>query len=237
MIYFGDTAHLPWGDKSTQAIQHYALKICELLLAQHCKAIVIACHTASTAACELIRSFVGDRALVIDVIHPIVQQIKMHHGDKKIGLIGTKQTIHSNAYRKHIELLGQNTDLRPLATPLLVPLIEEGFSNSKITEMLVAEYLSNPLLAGIEALILGCTHYPLIKNHIQNFYTRPVDIIDASETTALLLKETLEKHALLNTQNIARKSFYISDYNEFFAENARLFFQEAMTIEHYPLWD
>lgn len=243
IIYFGDTAHLPWGDKSTTTIQSYALKISELLLNKNCKCIVIACHTASTTAYDLVKEFVHQQApevLVLNVIDPIIDQIKHSHANQKIGLIGTKRTVRSNCYAKHVDALQQNTTLVSLATPLLTPMIEEGFLNSDITTRVVQEYLSRPILAGIDALILGCTHYPLLKTQIQSFYQKPIDIIDTSKATAEKLYQKLLERKLLNTghphQSIY-KNFYLSDDNEFFAHNARLFFSADIQIEHYPLWD
>lgn len=239
MIYFGDTAHVPWGDKSVQAIQHYALKICEVLLEHRCKAIVMACHTASSNAFEIVKDFVGDRALVMNVIDPIVQHIQKQHAHKKIGLIGTKQTVRSNLYQKAIDALDQETILASLATPLLVPFIEEGLAESTLLTPMIQHYLSQPSLENIEALILGCTHYPLIKKHIQAFYQKPIDLIDASELTTAALQEQLLQTHLLNTEKtpMAGRTFYLSDYNDFFAKSAKLFFSKDIVIEHYPLWD
>lgn len=243
IIYFGDTAHLPWGDKSIQTIQHYALKISELLLNKNCKCIVIACHTASTTAYDLVKEFVQHQApevLVINVIDPIIDQIKRLHANQKIGLIGTKRTVRSNCYSKHVDALHQNTELVSLATPLLVPIIEEGFLRSHIASLVVQEYLSRPILANIDALILGCTHYPLLKTQIQSFYQKPIDIIDTSKATAEKLYQKLLERNLLNAVKPnpnTYKKFYLSDDNEFFAHNARLFFGAEIQIEHYPLWD
>lgn len=239
IVYFGDTAHTPWGDKSTAAIQSYAIKICDVLLQHQCKSIVIACHTASTAAYELVAEYVGNKATVINVVDPVIQHIKQHHHQKKIGLIGTKQTIRSNAYKKRVDRLDQNIELTSLATPLLASLIEEGFGEKAVTETIMQEYLSHPNLANIEALILGCTHYPLLKPIIQNFYKSKVDIIDASEMTAKILKEHLALQSLLNTQTDVppKRTFYASDHNEFFENIAKLFFPGKIELKHYPLWE
>lgn len=237
IVYFGDTAHTPWGDKSTAAIQSYSIKICDVLLQHNCKIIVIACHTASTAAYDVVREHVGQRAHVINVVDPVVEHIQRHHANKKIGLIGTKQTVRSNTYKKRVDILNRNIDFASLATPLLVPLIEEGFADKSVSEIIVQEYLSHPTLAKIEALILGCTHYPLIKQHIQRFYQTPIDIIDASEMTAMVLKNHLAIHSLENTTTSPQKIFYVSDYNEFFANATQVFFKGNIQLEPYSLWD
>lgn len=238
IVYFGDTAHTPWGDKSTAAIQAYAIKICDVLLQHQCKLIVIACHTASTAAYELVAEYVGNRATVINVVDPVIKHIQQNHSDKKIGLIGTKQTIRSNTYKKRVDRLDQNIELVSLATPLLVPLIEEGFGERDVTTTIMQEYLSHPNLTNIEALILGCTHYPLLKPMIQKFYKNKVDIIDASEMTTKILKERLTLHNLLNSETAPKeKFFYVSDYSEFFETIAKLFFPGKIELKHYPLWE
>ena len=247
IVYFGDTAHTPWGDKSTAAIQAYAIKICDVLLQHQCKLIVIACHTASTAAYELIAEYVGKKAFVINVVDPLIKYIQQHHSNKKIGLIGTKQTVRSNTYKRRVDRLEQNIELVSLATPLLVPLIEEGFSEKHVTTSILQEYLSHPTLENIEALILGCTHYPLLKPMIQNFYQNKIDIIDASDMTAKILQEHLTLHNLLNLRkkseatnekdSASQRTFYVSDDNEFFETIAKLFFQKKIELKHYPLWE
>ncbi len=237
IVYFGDTAHTPWGDKSTAAIQAYSIRICDVLLQHHCKFIVIACHTASTAAFELVREYVGNKAHVINVIDPVMHYIEKHHSNKKIGLIGTKQTIRSNTYKKRVDMLNRDIDFVALATPLLVPLIEEGFAENEICETVIQEYLSRPGLADVQALILGCTHYPLLKHYIHKFYREIVDIIDASEMTAIALKEHLGLHNLLKLEAPSKKIFYVSDHNEFFTNTAKIFFPGDIQLEPYPLWE
>ncbi len=224
IVYFGDTAHTPWGDKSLSTIQSFSIKICDVLLAHHCKCIVIACHTASTAAFDLVQEYVGNKALVFNVVDPVVKHIASHHLNKKVGLIGTKQTVRSNAYKRKFENLKLNIELSALATPLLVPLIEEGYANSTVSEMVISQYLAHPNLTAINALILGCTHYPLVKPYIQGYYQKPVDIIDASEVTATYLKEHLKLHKLLNDTSNFSKTFYVSDYNEFFEKSTQILF-------------
>ncbi|MDX5349004.1 MAG: glutamate racemase, partial [Hymenobacteraceae bacterium] len=184
LIYFGDTAHLPYGDKSTAAIQAYAIKICDLLIRQNCKIILIACNSASAAAYDLVREYVGSKARVLNVIDPIVEYVGKTYPGKNVGLIGTKQTVNSNVYRKKIDDLNLGIMLHSLATPLLAPMIEEGFFNNTISESVIANYLSDPELVDIEALILGCTHYPLIKKQIDAFYGGRVDVLDASALVA-----------------------------------------------------
>ncbi|MCE6988769.1 glutamate racemase [Dyadobacter sp. CY323] len=236
-IYFGDTAHLPYGDKSTAAIQAYSIKICNMLLQQNCKLILIACNSASAAAFELVKEYVGSKAKVFNVIDPVVDYIKEHYNGKTIGLIGTKQTVSSNVYKKKVDALGKNVDLKSLATPLLAPMIEEGFFDNNISESIIASYLSDPSLASIEALILGCTHYPLIKNQIGKYYGDKVEILDTSEIVANSLRAWLEQHYLINEKGSGARQFYVSDYTLSFEQSTEIFFGRQIQLAHYPLWE
>lgn len=237
IMYFGDTAHLPYGDKSQTAIQAYSIKICNLLLERNCKAILIACNSASAAAFDLVKEYVGSRALVFNVIDPVVQFVAQEFNGHSIGLIGTKQTVNSGIYSSRLEALGKS-GLKSLATPLLAPMIEEGFFNSRISEGIISEYLNHKSLDEIAALILGCTHYPLIKKQIDAYYAGKVEVIDSSLIVADALAKSLEEHGLLNTGKMqGRHHFFVSDYTESFEHSTKLFFGEALNLEYYHLWE
>ena len=239
LVYFGDTAHLPYGDKSTAAIQAYAVKICDLLLRQHCKVILIACNSASAAAYELVREYVGSKARVLNVIDPIVAHVGQQYAGRTVGLIGTKQTVNSNVYKKKIDDLDASVDLRSLATPLLAPMIEEGFFNGSIASNVIETYLSNPALDGTEALVLACTHYPLIKQQIAEFYQGRTEVLDASDVVAQHVRDYLEARQLLTppAATSPRHHFYVSDFTRSFEESTRIFFGQEVQLEHYPLWE
>ncbi|MBX9852337.1 MAG: glutamate racemase [Cytophagaceae bacterium] len=237
IIYFGDTAHLPYGDKSTAAIQAYSIKICDLLIKHNCKVILIACNSASSAAYQLAKEYVGSKAKVINVIDPAVMYIGEHFENKTIGLIGTKKTVNSNVYQRKLDKLNKNITLKSLATPLLVPMIEEGFFDNNISEKIIHQYLSDARLASIEALILGCTHYPLIKKQIQNYYGDKVKVIDSSHVVAAHLKSFLKSKDLLNDTGEHYNKFFVSDYTHSFAESTKIFFREEVNLEYYPLWE
>lgn len=237
IIYFGDTAHLPYGDKSAAAIQAYSVKIAHLLLQQRCKLILIACNSASSAAYELVKEYVGKHAIVINVIDPTVSYLRENYANRTIGLIGTKQTVHSNIYKKKVDELDVGISLKSHATQLLATTIEEGFTNNIVIESLLKEYLSAANLANIDALVLACTHYPIIKHKIDEFYQGKMDIIDTSEIVAKAVKAQLEYHQLLNKTTAPTKHFYVSDYTESFVAGTKLFFDEVIKLEHYPLWE
>lgn len=236
MIYFGDTAHLPYGDKSASTIQAYSVKIAHMLLQQQCKLILIACSSASAAAFELVREYVASKAIVMNVIDPVIHFLRDHHSHKKIGLIGTRQTVNSNVYKKKIDELNRGIHLTSRATNLLASAIEE-FGNSKAIDGLLAEYLSHPTLQNLDSLILACTHYPIVKNKIANFFGNKIEIIDPSETVAKAVHQRLADENLLNQTRAGTKHFYISDYTESFAASTKIFFDETIQLEHYPLWE
>ena len=223
-IYFGDTMHTPWGDKSKQTIEYYSIKICDFLLQYDCKVIVVACNTASSVAYTQLQKHLQDKVHIINVIDPVIDLICEKFADKNIGLIGTKQTILSKSYNNKIKANNVNINLQSLATPLLVPLIEEGFLNSTALDLILKEYLLHPVLKNIDALILGCTHYPLIRTQIQEFYENKITIIDSAKLTALYLQNFLKEKKMQSKENNTNKIFYISDYNPHFIETANLFF-------------
>ncbi len=238
LIYFGDTAHLPYGDKSTAAIQAYSVKIAHFLLERGVKAILIACNSASAAAFDLVKEYVGSRAVVMNVIDPAVNFLSLKYPDKKVGLIGTRQTVNSAVYAKKLKEAAPNLELKSLATPLLASMIEEGFFNSAISEGVIHQYLGNEALDGIEALILACTHYPLIKPQIEDYYKGKVEIVDSSKMVALSLYESLARHGLLNpSENMGLRTFIVSDLTESFEATTEIFFSSKVHLELHRLWE
>ena len=239
LVYFGDTAHLPYGEKSTAAIQAYSIKICDVLLRQHCKLILIACNSASAAAYELVREYVGSKALVVGMIDPVVAHVGRHYAGRPVGLIGTKQTVGSNIYRKKIDQLDLGVDLHALATPLLIPMIEEGFFQGRVSEEIIRAYLDHATLQGIDALLLACTHFPLIKPQIEDYYQGRVAVLDPSDVVAATVAEDLQQRELLAPaiKAMPMHHFYVSDFTRSFEESTRLFFGEQVQLEHYPLWE
>jgi glutamate racemase len=238
LVYFGDTAHLPYGDKSTASIQAYSVKIAQFLLDQGVKMIVIACNSASAAAFDLVEAYVNGKVPVVNVIDPAVSMATSRYADAAIGVIGTKQTIQSGVYERKIHAISPATQVCALATPLLAPMIEEGFFNKNISQQIIEAYLTAPELAPIKALILGCTHYPLIRQEVEQWYQGRVEVIDASAYVALAVKQQLEHHALLNlTGTKGKDKFFVSDYTEAFEKATRIFFGQKVSLKHYPLWD
>lgn len=236
IIYFGDTAHSPWGNQSASAIQHYASRISETLLQQNCKAIVIACNSASATAFDAVKDTIQDRALLFNVIDPVIAHLTANYQNKTIGLIGTKQTIKSAAYLNRLNKQTDTIELKSLATPMLVPLIEEGFSHTQPAAEIIKHYLSHADLSDIVALILGCTHYPLIKQQVTNYFENKIEIIDSAQLISSVLAHELQENGLLNTTSSPKMTFYVSHDSEFFKHTAQQFFPGDIKLETYPLW-
>lgn len=237
MIYFGDTAHLPYGDKSAATIQAYAVKISDILLDRGCKVILIACNSASAAAFDLIKAYAGSRAKVFNVIDPVIDHLKLNGEGKKVGLIGTLQTVNSNIFQHKINEQKIGLELFSLATPLLAPMIEEGFVHDSVSHEIIASYLQNDQLKDIEALILGCTHYPIIKGEIKDYYKSKVELIDSANIVARSLEQHLKALNLLSDQNKGNDQFLVSDYTPAFEKAAHLFFNKEIHLEKFPLWE
>jgi len=236
IIYFGDTAHMPYGDKSPEAIKYYSLKIGQFLLEQNCKAIVIACNTASSLGFDDLNSMIKGKIPVINVIDPTVDYILSHKKLKNIGVIGTKATIKSNVYARKIKEKNETLAVESLATPLLAPMIEEGFFNNNISKTIINSYLSKTKLKKVDALVLACTHYPLIKKEISEFYDREISILDSGEIVAEHVKKILSKKKLLSTKKATQHHFYVSDFTSSFEKSTKLFFKEKIHLELKNLW-
>jgi glutamate racemase len=167
----------------------------------------------------------------------MIDYVVQHHANKKVGLIGTKRTVASGVYAARVADAGKNISLKSIATPLLAPMIEEGFFNNQISHEIIAQYLSDPELLDIESLILACTHYPLIKKEISAYYNQKVTILDSAEIVAKALKGHLESLSLLNPSPESAKRFFVSDFTPSFEASTRLFFGQKVHLELQRLWN
>jgi len=236
IIYFGDTAHLPYGDKSAKSIIYYSRKIAGFLLEKKCKIILVACNTASAVAFNDLKEVFGDRVLLVNVINPVTEYIGRGNY-KKIGVIGTKGTINSRAYKKALKKNNAEYEVLSLATPLFVPMIEEGFIYDDISNAIIRSYLSDKSMKSIETLILGCTHYPIIKNQITKFFNFNIDVIDSGRIVAEFVKSLLTEETLLNKGKLQKDKFYISDFTSFFEKIAKMFFEETIDLKKIDFWN
>ncbi len=236
IIYFGDTFHLPYGDKSRESVQFYSTRIADFLLDFECKVILIACNTASASAYDEVMRHTGSRAVVFNVIDPVVNYVRNNFEGGKIGVIGTKGTINSGTYQVKLKNAIPDLEVAAVAAPLLVPMIEEGFIFDDISNAIIRTYLSNPLLDDIRTLILGCTHYPIIKRQIEKFFNFELDVIDSGNIVATSVKEYLESNELLRTGKKPEHKFFISDYTEYFNKISKMFFEESISLEERNIW-
>jgi glutamate racemase len=236
LIYFGDTAHHPYGDKSPNSIRRYSKRVASFLEDQNCKVILIACNTASAHACHTISQEYGKRLIIMDVINPAVSHVVKNYQHNRIGVIATKGTINSRVYPRRIKRIAPKADVSTLATPLLAPMIEEGFFSNTISRAVVDSYLSNHVLRDIDVLILGCTHYPLIRDEIEGYFGGNLPIIDSAECTARLLLQTLTKHSLLSSVSHGQHEFYVSDYTDAFDHSSKLFFGNEIHLQNINIW-
>ena len=233
-IYFGDTVHLPYGDKSADAIRYYCLKISKFLLDQHCKLIIIACNSASSVAYDMLVDFFDNEVLFVDVVDPLVDEV-IRQGYRRVGVIATKATINSSVYSKKINTINPEIEVVEVATPLLAPMIEEGFYNGTISRNIIESYLSHPDLTGLDALLLACTHYPLIRNEINDFFMGKVAILDSIDVVHKKVEQLLDDNNMKSSQKNGEDLFYISDYTPSFENTARIFYGDAIRLKAIQL--
>ncbi len=216
--------------------EYYSQRITEFLLEHDSKVSIIACNSASASAFESLKKEFGNKTILIDVIDPVVEYLSTRNFNK-IGVIGTKRTISSGTYEQKIKEKSPSTNVISMATPLLVPMIEEGFIFDDISNAIIRTYLSNDSLEGIQALILGCTHYPIIKNQISKFFNFNVEVVDSARIVSMILRETLEKNNLLNDSGKVKDQFFISDYTTYFEKIARMFFEGEINLKKADIWN
>ncbi len=238
LIYFGDTAHMPYGDKSKELISSYAVTITDFLLnREKCKAIVIACNTASAAAYETLRDKFKGVIPVINVIDPMVEAVIADEAIKKVGIIATRTTVASGVYQEKLNRRKPSLNYFALATPLLATMIEEGFYNDGISHAVLDQYLNHEEFKDIDAMVLACTHYPLIKHEIDAYFKQRVKIFDSAEVVARKLKSILEKEQLAATAKPGADVFYVSDYTESFEHTTRIFWGKEVQLKLNNIWE
>jgi len=220
IIYFGDTARVPYGTKSSLTIQRFSVQIARFLQQQGVKLIVVACNTASSVALEEIKESVT--VPVIGVIEPGARAALRESATKRIGVIGTSATVSAGKYEAVLKSLDSSVEVFSRACPLFVPLVEEGWIDTPVTEEVAAIYLKPLMGKNIASLILGCTHYPIIKATIKKVVNGNVQIIDSAIETAVEVRNTLQSHKIMNeSSHLPEHLFYVSDFPQKFEEIAR----------------
>lgn len=230
IVYFGDTARVPYGSKSKETVTKYSRQIVRFLETQEVKAIVIACNTASAYALDQIEKEI--QIPIIGVVKPGAKTASETTRNGKVGVIATEGTINSEIYTKYIKQLNQNVEVIGKACPLFVPLVEEGLLEDPVTDEIAQRYLSVLIDSGIDTLILGCTHYPLIRSTVGRVMGEGVTLVNPAYETAIELKRMLkEKNMLENT----KPSLGTNQYQFFVSDGAEKFQHFANTIFKYGI--
>lgn len=219
LLYFGDTAHVPYGSKSREAVTRYSLEAVRFLSTNRVKAIVVACNTASALSLPAIRE--QAKVPVLGVIRPGADAAAAATRSGHIGIIGTEATIASGAYHRALNECRSGLRIRGKACPLFVPLVEEGWWRHGVAAAVAREYLADLKASGIDTLILGCTHYPLLKQVIQTVMGPGIRLIDSAEQTALKTAELLADMKIARRAGPGRSRLVVSDDPKRFASLAR----------------
>jgi glutamate racemase len=234
-VYFGDTARVPYGPKSPETVRRYSLEILRWLLEQRVKAVVIACNTSTAHALEVLQT--ESPVPVIGVIEPGAKAAAERADGKPIGVIGTAGTIASNAYAKAIRRMRADARVEQKACPLFVPLVEEGWFEHPAAELVAKEYLAPLGGAGVGSLVLGCTHYPLLRPLLQRVMGPDVALIDSGEETARVVATVLRERGLeAPADGSATHRFVVSDDEARFRQVGARFIGERLgAAEVVPL--
>lgn len=219
LIYFGDTANVPYGGKSAQAVTRLSLAVARFLQEQRVKLIIVACNTASALALEELKKNIS--VPVVGVIEPGALKAVSSTQNGRIAVIGTEGTVQSDSYRRQILKLNPRAKVTQTACPLFVPLVEEGWAGKPLTELAARDYLAPVLKSNADTLILGCTHYPVLKRVIARVLGKNVKLVDSAETLAEYIKMALEKTGHAKTAGKGKLKVYASDRPERFKRLAK----------------
>jgi len=221
IVYFGDTARVPYGIRSSQTIRRYALEDVNFLLRFKPKLIVVACNTVSSTALDYLNEKVD--VPLVGVIEPGALAATKASRTGRIGVIGTEATITSRAYERAIEQVRPDARIIAKACPLFVPMVEEGRINGPVAELVVRDYLESLVPLGVDTLVLGCTHYPVLKDTIRKVTGNAFGIVDSAEETANAVKSLLDSQGLATSGKIGSVEFFASDNPDRFRRLAALF--------------
>ena len=225
IIYFGDTARFPYGSKSPETIKRYSVENAIFLMERGASMIVIACNTATSVALDQLRKIFS--IPIIGVIEPAAAHAVASSANKKIGVIGTSGTIRSKSYESALHALDPGIEIFSKACPLLVTLIEEGAPHPSLTRKIVASYINPLMKKGIDTLLLGCTHYPLLKKEIQKAVGNNITLIDPAEAVSAYLESILScsSSKTPHTKKLPAvlPQFYVSDDSHRFQKSGKKF--------------
>ena len=221
IVYFGDTARVPYGIKSKETIIRFSIENILFLLKHDVKLICVACNTVSSMALPVIKNHF--RVPIVGVIAPGAREAVYATRNKHIGVIGTKGTVKSRAYESEIKELDAGVKVTAMACPLFVPFVEEGWLDGPVVEEVAVKYLLPLKQADVDTVILGCTHYPLLKNVIKKVLGKNVCLIDSAKQVAIEVKNILSAQGVLNKGGKGSRKFYVSDNPEWFSGLAKRF--------------
>jgi len=221
-LYLGDTARLPYGTKSAEVVTRYTVHNADFLIERGIKLLVVACNTASAVALPLLSGLV--KVPVIGVIEPGARAAAARTRTGKVGVIGTLGTIGSGAYTRALERARPGVEVFPKACPLFVPLAEEGWTQGEVPRLVAQEYLAQLARAGVDSLVLGCTHYPLLKATISEVMGPQVALVDSAEATAEMVEQRLRAEGLLTPDGREpAHQYFVTDVAEKFLSVAERF--------------
>ena len=226
ILYLGDTARVPYGTKSSATVTRYALEIAQYLVDREVEAMVVACNTASAYAMDCLRKAV--RVPVFGVVEPGARAAVKATRNGIVGVVGTRGTVSSGAYQRAIGELSGSIEVFTEPCPLFVPLVEEGWLDEEITYEVAYRYLGPLIAKKVDTLVLGCTHYPLLKEVISRVMGGDVVLIDSAEETSLEVKDYLACEGRLRDQELGGDQFQVTDSPSRFADVGRIFLARSL---------
>lgn len=227
LIYFGDTARVPYGNKSSQTIIRYSIENTICLLEKNIKLLVVACNTVSAFALSKLRTLFN--IPIVGVIEPGAKKAVAVTRNQRIAILGTKGTIQSGAYQTTILSLAPEANIFPISCPLLVPLVEEQWFDHPATQLVIQEYLRPIQTEQVDTLLLGCTHYPLLSSLIQQEIGKEVNLINSASTCATEVAYLLKEQNLLASHLQKSHQYYVSNDPEKFHSLAKTLFSHSLT--------
>jgi glutamate racemase len=225
-VYLGDTGRYPYGNKSPETVTRYSLENAAFLVDKGIKLLVVACNSASSVALPALQAECP--VPVVGVIEPGAKAAVARTANRRVGVIGTDVTIASGVYSRALKRLRGDLEIYTRACPLFVPLAEEGWTDNEVAKSTIALYLGSLAKSGIDTLILGCTHYPLLKDSISGFLGKKVRLVDSAEETAREVLETLRGLGILRRRGRGAASFFVTDVPDRFVKVGRRFLGERV---------
>lgn len=233
VVYFGDTARVPYGTKSKETVTKFSIENAIFLMRHHVKLIVVACHTCSALSLSTLSGHF--RVPIVGMIDPGVREALRRTRNFRIGVIGTRATVQSETYEREIKRLRPDARVFSAACPLFVPLVEEGWLDHDLTKAIAERYLAPLIQKKVDTVILGCTHYPLLRKVIQEVMGPKVTLVDSGREAAFSVQNILKEQELASGNGRPRHRFFVSDEPGRFSEIGERFLGERLrSVERAP---